>query len=208
MLGFQGRSQLEKRYGQDAEAMLSQPATKIFFKTSEPRAAKWISDTLGEIEVERLKESRTPGLFRSKKNFAMEIATKPLVMASEIAGLEPMRGYIKQENRVTPAKFALVPKRSLQPEFIERKMTIPEPRAVPPPLPAPPPSKVATSLPKPAQTKKPVQLPVVFPEPPPADVPAPPKKPIQPEKPKSPFGQKQGTTDEKPRDWDESQWIE
>jgi len=59
VLGFQGRSQLEKRYGQDAEAMLSQPATKIFFKTSEPRAAKWISETLGEVEVERLKESRT-----------------------------------------------------------------------------------------------------------------------------------------------------
>jgi hypothetical protein len=208
VLGFQGRSQLEKRYGQDAEAMLSQPATKIFFKTSEPRAAKWISETLGEIEVERLKESRTPGLLRSKKNFAMEIATKPLVMASEIAGLEPLRGYIKQENRVLPVKFALAPKRTLQPEFIERKMTIPEPRAVPPPLPVSPPPKVVSALPKPARTKKPVQLQVVFPEPPPADVPAPPKKPNQPEKPKSPFGQKQGTSEEKPRDWDESQWIE
>jgi len=49
VLGFQGRSQLEKRYGQDAEAMLSQPATKIFFKTSEPRAAKWISETLEPV---------------------------------------------------------------------------------------------------------------------------------------------------------------
>ena len=47
VLGFQGRSQLEKRYGQDAEAMLSQPATKIFFKTSAPRAAKWISEAIG-----------------------------------------------------------------------------------------------------------------------------------------------------------------
>jgi type IV secretory pathway TraG/TraD family ATPase VirD4 len=208
VLGFQGRSQLEKRYGQDAEAMLSQPATKIFFKTSEPRAAKWISETLGEIEVERLKESRTPGLLRSKKNFAMEIATKPLVMASEIAGLEPLRGYIKQENRVLPVKFALTRLKKLQPEFIARKMTIPEPRAVPPPLPAPPLPKVASPLPKPAQTKKPVQLQVVFPEPPPDDAPVPPKKPIEPEKPKSPFGQKQGTTDGKPRDWDESEWID
>jgi hypothetical protein len=212
VLGFQGRSQLEKRYGQDAEAMLSQPATKIFFKTSEPRAAKWISETLGEIEVERLKESRTPGLLRSKKNFAMEIATKPLVMASEIAGLDSLRGYIKQENRVLPVKFALTRLKRLQPEFIARKMTIPEPRAVPPPVPPPLPAaplpKVASPMPKPAQTKKPVQLQVVFPEPPPADAPVPPKKPIEPEKPRSPFGQKQGTIDEKPRDWDESQWIE
>ncbi len=142
VLGFQGRSQLEKRYGQDAEAMLSQPATKIFFKTSEPRAAKWISETLGEIEVERLKESRTPGLLRSKKQFAMEIATKPLVMASEIAGLEPLSGYIKQENRVVPVRFRFVPKRVVQPEFIERKMEVPEPRAVPPP-PAPEPVMAA-----------------------------------------------------------------
>ncbi len=131
VLGFQGRSQLEKRYGHDAEAMLSQPATKIFFKTSEPRAAKWISETLGEIEVERLKESRSPGLLRAKRNYAMEIATKPLVMASEIAGLEPLSGYIKQENRVVPVKFALVPKRSLQPEFVKRKLMIPEPRPLP-----------------------------------------------------------------------------
>jgi type IV secretory pathway TraG/TraD family ATPase VirD4 len=34
VLGFQGRSQLETRYGHDAEAMLSQPATKIFLRTA------------------------------------------------------------------------------------------------------------------------------------------------------------------------------
>jgi len=140
VLGFQGRSQLEKRYGQDAEAMLSQPATKIFFKTSEPRAAKWISETLGEIEVERIRESHSVAdsklgvLFamgKRQRSYGMEIATKPLVMASEIAGLEPLNGYIKQENKVVPVEFAFVLKRSLQPEFIERKMIIGEPRPLP-----------------------------------------------------------------------------
>jgi type IV secretion system protein VirB10 len=42
ILGFQGRSQMEARYGEDSEAMLSQPATKIFLRTTEPRAAKWV----------------------------------------------------------------------------------------------------------------------------------------------------------------------
>ncbi len=185
VLGFQGRSQLEKRYGQDAEAMLSQPATKIFFKTSEPRAAKWISETLGEVEVERLKESQTPGLLRWKKHFAMEIATKPLVMASEIAGLEPLCGYIKQENRVVPVWFQLVPKKAKQPEFIERKMVIPEPRPVSPPVISEPP-KTAALVPK-AVT---------------------PKKQEEPEKPRSAFGQKQGTATQKPLEWDESRWID
>jgi len=121
VLGFQGRSQLEKRYGKDAEAMLSQPATKIFFKTSEPRAAKWISESIGEIEVERLKESRSMNLLRSKKSYVMEIVVKPLVMASEIGGLEPLRAFIKQENRVVPVWFRLTKKHNKQPEFEERK---------------------------------------------------------------------------------------
>jgi Type IV secretion-system coupling protein DNA-binding domain len=128
VVGFQGRSQLEKRYGQDAEAMLSQPATKLFFKTTEPRAAKWISDAIGEIEVERLKESRSMKLLGSRKSYAMEIATKPLVMASEISGLEPLRGFIKQENRVVPVFFRLTKKRSKQANFIERKILQAAPR--------------------------------------------------------------------------------
>jgi hypothetical protein len=60
------------------------------------------------------------GFLRSKKSFALEIATKPLVMASEISGLEPLCGFIKQENRVVPVRFALAKKRCKQPEFIER----------------------------------------------------------------------------------------
>jgi hypothetical protein len=128
VVGFQGRSQLEKRYGQDAEVMLSQPATKLFFKTTEPRAAKWISDAIGEIEVERLKESRSMRLLGSRKSYAMEIATKPLVMASEISGLEPLHGFIKQENKVIPVHFQFSRKRSGQAEFIERKMPEVAPR--------------------------------------------------------------------------------
>ncbi len=147
VLGFQGRSQMEKRYGQDAEAMLSQPATKVFFRTSEPRAAKWISEAIGEIEVERLKESRSMGLLRSKKSYAMEIATKPLVMASEIAGLDSHRAFIKQENRVVPVSFRLAKKRKKQPEFVERKMETPAPRK-------------AAELPAPALAQTPPKKPV------------------------------------------------
>ncbi|MBS1813868.1 MAG: type IV secretion system DNA-binding domain-containing protein [Acidobacteria bacterium] len=149
VLSLQGRSQMEKRYGKDAEAMLSQPATKIFLKTSEPRAAKWISDSIGEIEVERLKESRSMGLLRAKKSFAMEIATKPLVMASEIAGLAPLTGFIKLENHVVPAKFRLAKKESKQPEFLERTLAPPQPRKV---------DAVKTPAPaKAPEVKKPVQ---------------------------------------------------
>jgi Type IV secretion-system coupling protein DNA-binding domain len=149
VMALQGRSQMEKRYGQDAEAMLSQPATKIFLKTSEPRAAKWISEAIGEIEVERLKESRSMGMLRSKKSFSMEIATKPLIMASEITGLPPLSGFIKLENHVVSARFRLAKKQNKQPEFLERVREQPQPRK---------PDAVKTSAPvKTPEVKKPVQ---------------------------------------------------
>ena len=85
ILGFQGRSQMEARYGEDAEAMLSQPATKIFLRTSEPHAAKWVSEAIGEVEVERLRETHYDGS-RAGKNFALDRQTEPLVLPSEIWG--------------------------------------------------------------------------------------------------------------------------
>ncbi len=50
VLGFQGKAQLEVIYGHMAEVMLSQPATKIFLKTTEPKAAEWVSSAIGKVE--------------------------------------------------------------------------------------------------------------------------------------------------------------
>jgi hypothetical protein len=101
--GFQGRSQMEARYGAEAETMLSQPITKIFLRTSEPRAAEWISKAIGEVEIERLRVSHTKqrGLFglrnRSRDTHTSQIEqkTEPLVMASVIGGL-PRSEWIHQ----------------------------------------------------------------------------------------------------------------
>jgi hypothetical protein len=92
-----------------------------------------------------------------RKSYAMEIATKPLVMASEIAGLDRHRVYIKQESRVVPVRFRLAKKRKKQPEFIERNREKPAPRKAVE-VPATAPASPAQSPPK-----KPVQaaLPVL-----------------------------------------------
>jgi len=123
VLGFQGRSQLEVRYGHEAEAMMSQPSTKIFLCTSEPHAAKWISDTLGEQEIERIRESRTSGEFpqsRKSKGYNLEREIRPLVMASEISGLEKMHGYLKCGNLVARLSLPYIGLGSKEPQYIER----------------------------------------------------------------------------------------
>ncbi|HKW15877.1 MAG TPA: type IV secretion system DNA-binding domain-containing protein, partial [Terriglobales bacterium] len=123
VLGFQGRSQMETRYGHEAEAMLSQPATKIFLRTSEPRAAEWISKTIGEIEIERLAESRLSGRTgrqRSSTNYSLERRVEPLVMASEISGLADLHGYLKKGNLVVQMQFPFIERSAKEPKYIER----------------------------------------------------------------------------------------
>ena len=121
ILGFQGRSQMEARYGEDAEAMLSQPATKIFLRTTEPRAAKWVSEAIGEIEIERLRETHYEGT-RAGKNFALDRQTEPLVMPSEISGLDDLRGFLKYGNHVARFSFPFVALEEKHPGFAERPM--------------------------------------------------------------------------------------
>ena len=121
ILGFQGRSQLEARYGQDAEAMLSQPATKIFLRTSEPRAAKWVSEAIGEIEIERLRESHSDG-GRAGKTFALDRQTEPLILPSEVSGLDDLRAYLKYGNYVTQFAFPYIDLPARAPAFLEREM--------------------------------------------------------------------------------------
>jgi hypothetical protein len=143
VIGFQGRSQLEVRYGHEAEAMLSQPATKIFLHTSEPRAAKWISDTIGQVEMERTKETVNTGrFFRSarSRSYHTERRTEPLVLPSEISGLERLHALVKVDNLVVPFSFPyLAPLKSQQgfiprastPRVVEIERCAPEAGAVP-----------------------------------------------------------------------------
>jgi type IV secretory pathway TraG/TraD family ATPase VirD4 len=130
VIGFQGRSQLEVRYGHEAEAMLSQPATKIFLHTSEPRAAKWISDTIGEVEMERMKETVNTGQFlrtAKSRSYHTERRTEPLVLASEIGGLQRLHALLKVDNLVVPFSFPYLASVKTQPGFIPREL---EPRVV------------------------------------------------------------------------------
>jgi type IV secretory pathway TraG/TraD family ATPase VirD4 len=120
VLGFQGKAQLEVIYGHLAEVMLSQPATKIFMKTAEPKAAEWISEAIGKVEIERLKETKFDGS-RSGKNFTVERQIEPLVMGSEITGLDDRHAYLKLGNNVARFAFDYMDLPTSTPGFLPRK---------------------------------------------------------------------------------------
>jgi hypothetical protein len=98
IIGLQGRAQLDERYGPNgAEVILSQPVTKIFLRTSEPKAAKWISDSIGSQAIERIREGVTAGVqdWRDSVNYTPERRIDPAVLDSVIASLPNLRGYLK-----------------------------------------------------------------------------------------------------------------
>jgi type IV secretory pathway TraG/TraD family ATPase VirD4 len=121
VLGFQGKAQLEVIYGHLAEVMLSQPATKIFLKTTEPKAAEWVSNAIGKIEIERMKETHFDGT-RSGKNFTLDRQVEPLVMDSEISGLENRHAFLKLGNNVARFHFEYMDLPRMTRGFIPRDM--------------------------------------------------------------------------------------
>ena len=99
--------------------MLSQPATKIFLRTTEPNAAEWVSRAIGKVEIERMKETHFDG-HRSGRNFALDRQTEPLVLDSEIAGLADLHAYLKYGNYVAQFSFPQLEIPLSKPKFIER----------------------------------------------------------------------------------------
>ena len=78
ILGFQGKAQIETLYGTISEALLSQPATKIYLKTSEPNAAEWISKAIGEVEIEPASEEHRKTYVGASLHLSDEM-NKPVV---------------------------------------------------------------------------------------------------------------------------------
>jgi type IV secretory pathway TraG/TraD family ATPase VirD4 len=149
VLGFQGKAQLEVIYGHLAEVMLSQPATKIFLKTTEPNAAEWVSRAIGKVEIERMKETHFDGS-RSGRNFSLDRQTEPLVLDSEISGLENLHAYLKHGNYVARFSFPVLEVPASKPKFIERledDYIVREPK---PQQPQTPKIEVPSTVPKPA----------------------------------------------------------
>ena len=121
VLGFQGKAQLEMIYGHLAEVMLSQPTTKIFLRTTEPKAAEWVSNAIGKIEIERLRETHSTGL-RAGNNFSVERQVEPLVLDSEISGLPDRHAFLKLGNYVSRFAFDYWNIPATQPAFVPRPL--------------------------------------------------------------------------------------
>jgi Type IV secretion-system coupling protein DNA-binding domain len=121
VLGFQGMSQLDAIYGKKAETILSQAYTNIVLRTREPRAAKHLSELIGKAQLERARESKPARWFQRKQgSYNSERIIDPVVMESEIQGLEDLRGYFVQQDKVVAIRFRPQAMRQVAAGLVER----------------------------------------------------------------------------------------
>lgn len=135
VLGFQGMSQLDALYGKKAETILSQAFTNIVLRTREPRAAEHLSKLIGKAQVERVRESK-PAFFWQwrSRSYYTERVVDPVVMDSEIQGLDDLNGYFVQQDKIVRIAFTPRPARVMAQDLIERVIEPPSDSA---PLPEP-----------------------------------------------------------------------
>ena len=68
--------------------------------------------------------------WRDSMNYSMDRRIEPLVMDSQVAGLEPLAGYLKSDNHVVKIQFSPDPKPPCAEPFIPRVAAPPEPKPV------------------------------------------------------------------------------
>lgn len=134
VLGFQSMAQLAAAYGdKQSETILSQAFTNICLRTSEPRAAEHLSKLIGKAQLERIRESKpTHFLKRTQQgSYSSERVIDPVVMESQIQGLDDLNGYFVQTGKIVRIQFQPFARRERAPALIER--VIPTGRRLDPP---------------------------------------------------------------------------
>lgn len=122
VLGFQSKCLLEKHYGEEAKAILSQPRTRFFLRSGEGSAAEWASQTIGDVELERVQHSRSSGRWGTERGRSATInrTIERAVLDAEIGNLEDLTGYFKVPGYTLRLQFVPIPPRILHPVTILR----------------------------------------------------------------------------------------
>jgi len=122
--GTQGKPQYEEYYESLAKTMLAAPRLKLFFRCGEPESARWVSDTIGEVEIEKPKIGTTASVEdrgRDSLNYSTVTEHKPVISKEEIMSLPDLHGYWKYHDMVVPFRLPLAPVRIVARGYIQRR---------------------------------------------------------------------------------------
>ena len=110
-LASRDAASLKRATGMKRRPCCRSPRRKFSCAPASAMQRNGFRDTIGEVEIERLRESRSSGQMgrqRNSKSYNLEREVEPLVMDSEISGLENLHGYLKSGNLVVRMSFPFI----------------------------------------------------------------------------------------------------
>ena len=142
VLGTQNKTQIEQSYERISATMLAASHTKSFGRINESDSARWVSDMIGQQEIERPRVSTTASVQaygRDSLNYAPGIEHNSVVSKEQIMALPNLHFYWKYGDAVVPFRIEPVKRPKRAPAFVLRQpRPVAEPRQT---LPAHPPAE-------------------------------------------------------------------
>jgi len=120
-IGTQDFGMLDKRYGPDAKTTIFNNSNSLYiFKVSEPKTAEYLSQALGDVEIEKYQTSSSLSLDESWDRVNIQTVEKneKIVMPQEIQTLDDLNYYVKINNNFSKSKLKLIKRYPITDAFI------------------------------------------------------------------------------------------
>ncbi|KGS55498.1 type IV secretory system Conjugative DNA transfer family protein [Burkholderia pseudomallei MSHR5613] len=110
--GLQSTAQLDRLYGKDAAVVLRSCFRNLLvlaIARTDPDTCEALSRALGEREVQRTEASRSQGSQGTSRGVSLQVVQERLVLASEIATLANLQGYLALAGDTPVRRVSLLP---------------------------------------------------------------------------------------------------
>lgn len=165
ILGTQSKYQLTLQYGDEAKMILAQAKLKIYFRCNEAEGATWVSQNIGNEEIERPQISVSvptgAGAGRDSINVHNITENRVLFNKEQIMSLPDLHAIWKFEDKIVPFKLVARKWEENNPEFVP----IPRQILVHPKPPVETKSNNIVSIPPPVVNEQPTSTTALNPEP-------------------------------------------
>ena len=124
VLGTQNKTQIEQSYERISATMLAASHTKSFGRINESDSARWVSDMIGQQEIERPRVSTTASVQaygRDSLNYAPGIEHNSVVSKEQIMALPNLHFYWKYGDAVVPFRIEPIKRPKRAPAFLLRQ---------------------------------------------------------------------------------------
>ena len=128
VLGMQNIAQIRDIYGRNgAQNISSECNTRCIFKSNDSDTAKWMSETIGEVEISEFKEGLSYGAntIRDGVTLSKQDKVKPLLLPSEITNMKALELILKMpDNPAIKSKLKYKHRKKVEEKYIQDEQVI------------------------------------------------------------------------------------